>query len=79
MSDYRRTGSVSNMLSSLQWSSIESQHKEVQLTFMALLILTAYLHPTFIKTPKGKSFEIHAASSQGKFLKIQLLPCFNHR
>jgi len=31
MSDYCRTSSVSNMLSQLQWSSIESQHKEARL------------------------------------------------
>ena len=44
MSDYHRTGSVSNVLSYLQWSSIESQHKEARLImFLKLLLISNYL------------------------------------
>jgi len=64
------------MLSSLQWSSIESQHKEARLMlFFKIIHRIANLQLlTYIQHLSRQSFEIYTASSQSRFLKIQLLP-----
>ena len=77
MSDYRCASSV------LTCCHIYSgpEHTEASLIMFFKLVIQGiaiiYLHPTLIKAFKGKSFEIHTASSQCRFLQIQLLPCFN--
>ena len=38
MSDYRRTSSVSTMLNSLQWQSVEIQHKQQRLIMLYKII-----------------------------------------
>ena len=67
MSDYHRTSSVTEMINTLNWTSIELRNKELcLLTFYKLSMMcefvTTGLYPLLLTSYKGQPLKVHSAT-----------------